>query len=228
MFRRIYHLICLILISVIFTGCMPNIKLSPTFWENRSESIAICFWPYPLEGTMLRYVSGGIFPGYTTQIDSWDTDLTAFVKTFDISEFDDVKAIFSEELTKRGMLVLPLDDEAFNSIFSKLRSENSSKEKSLNAYRKLTSADYIMIFGVPKWGVLQEGYPVLTKYYGVLVMNGILIDLRNGDIRWRNIEYKSVRVVGDWKQPPDYPNIAKAMHDAITSRKTELYESFFK
>jgi hypothetical protein len=228
MFHRNYHLTCLLLISVIFTGCTSNIKLSPTFWENRSESIAIAVWPYPLEGKTLRYISGGMLPDYTTQIDSMDSDLTAFVKTFDGSEFVNVKTLFSEELTKREMRVLPLDDKALNSVYNELRNEKNSKEKARNAYRKLTDANYLLIFVVPKWGLLQEGYPLFTKYYGVLQMNGVLIDLRTGDVRWRNTAYKIIRVEGDWNQPPDYPNVAKAMHGAISSRKTELYESLFK
>jgi hypothetical protein len=223
-----YKIISIIFMAVVVTGCIGKIGLDPAFWENKTSTIAICIVPYPLEGHTFRYVSGGFLPGYTTEIHSVDAGLTNFVKNFDNSEFDGIKSMFSNEFIKRGMQVLPLDDTTFSSVFHDLKINKSPTSEVLSTLKKQTNADYLIVFGVPEWGIRQEGYPLFTKYYGFISMNGILIDLSNGEVKWRNMQSRrQVRVLEEWNQPPEYPNVTKAIHEVITVVAKELYDSFF-
>jgi hypothetical protein len=229
MMRKQYFLISYIIFTVaVFSGCALNTKLDTQFWENKNSRTAICLTPYPVVAHVYRDVNGGILPGYVAIIDSWNEGLTAFVQKFDSEEFNRIIPIFLSELTKRGMQVTLLDVEVCNSM---LTESEANKSETLNTLRKQSNADYLLLFRIPGWGIMQVGYPLFTKYYSQLTIRGSLLDLHDGQIKWRDNWSGSTKhkelIVGDWSQPPDYPNVAKAMHEVLTRRINELYESFF-
>ena len=226
-----FHKVSLIIFIATFTGCVSNIKLDSAFWENKVFTTGMCLTPNPVEGHVYRDVKGGILPGYVATIDSWDEELTAFVQKFGDKEFVRIKTLFSDELAKRGMRVNPLDDKTCSAILMELQDSKNAKPEVLSKIRKLTDVDCLMVFRVTSWGIMQSGYPLRTRYSSFLTMHGSLLNLHDGKMKWKNIgswsEKHGERVLGDWDQPPDYPNVAKAMYEGLSRRIKELYDSFF-
>lgn len=230
-------------IIAMLPGCTMRSHLNPSFWENKTSRIAVGVIPYPIEGHV--YVQSRDYFGassYTLPDKLSDPGLTDFVHKFDYSKNSDIKSLFINELTKRGMQTWPLDDESLNQTM--LRVKKYTKEEALKILREQTNADLLLIFRVNVCGVYErEGilpWIIRVKRPIVAVFNvsGYLINLRNGEVEWRyqiRVPSEGKRVPDDvivlkeeWNEPPNYPNIDKAIREAIKLTTTELYKSFFQ
>jgi hypothetical protein len=60
--------------------------------------------------------------------------------------------------------------------------------------------------------------------------HGALIDLTSHEVLWRasmTVEQSVIRIEGEWDQPPDYPNITRAIRRAEHDAVVYLEDRFF-
>ena len=235
MLKRIITLVTVFLTGLTISGCAvrviwpgTQVKLDPAFWEDKSAPVAIALVPSPLEGHIYRFDTK--YPGSITEIDdAGDTgDLVQFVRRYDFSMIKDLKEIFSEELTKRGMKIVPFDEKTLSEIRHAQQVQNTEDVNAL--LNRQTGAAYLVIFSVKPYGIHEDiVLPWVRRYSGIIDITGKLIDLRTSAVKWEHITaIKEVKVSGNWDQPPDYPNIAQAIHTVTLSAMHDLQKSFFK
>lgn len=81
-----------------------------------------------------------------------------------------------------------------------------------------------------------EGIGAVRSYYSFVplgapkaycTLSGELIDQANKKVLWRHSVRIEKPVIGEWDQPPSYPNFTKALMSAAHAAKEELMDSFF-
>jgi hypothetical protein len=239
MMSRLIQIVIIISITLTSNGCASKslapsgwggtqIKLSPTFWENKSSRILIGVTPYPIEGH--TYNLRSYFGVRNVRItDSLDSGLTNYVQNYDYSEILKVKSAFAEELINRGMHVLLLDDKALETQYHHLIKNNANSE-SVKTFKGQNNVDYVLLFQITRYGLINKGD--LWSEYRLRSIGGVvayLLDLNTGNIEWKCLfDRNEVSVAGEWNQPPNYPNVTTAIQDLTVLITTRLNESFFK
>ncbi len=225
--RHTYKILVIVFIATMSASCSvpPLIKLNPEFWNNSTSTIAVGIVPYPIEGHIYR--EDVKYSTSLSELSSPNSELKGFLSKFDTSEIESIKAMFSDELTKRGMRVLPFDDRSFNAEYRELQHNKSTDAQTIAAIKKHTTADYVIIFRVSRYGIIDNFKPFRHQLYGLISGGGILIDLRSGEIKWRQRAFHRTDEIDNWMQPPDYPKLAKAMISITTLLKKEFFASFF-
>lgn len=242
MSKRLLKIATIVFIAAMFSACASSgigtlgfsgthVKLDPVFWT-KSSKIVIGITPYPIIGYTYKHINRNVYFVNLDSIDvtdTLDTGLTRFVKAFDYSQITNLESIFANELSKRGLQVLTSDDKALNAQYQYLLAHDASLD-TIKILREQTTADYLILFQTTMCGIVN--YPDLITRYRLTSIVGVaayLIDLHSGRIEWKYLEAGlERRVSGEWDQPPDYLNIAKAIREAMTATTDHLSQSFFK
>ncbi len=232
-------LISIFIVSVMFIpiGCVhfektgTQIKVAPDFFKAKPSKIAIAVTPQPIVGYAYKNIKGEL-SSTVKRTDSLDAGVASFVRVFDYSSFYRAKYRFGDELTKRGMQIELLDDEAIrlnDKIYQYLQRKNTNWE-AVRPFMEQVSADYLILFFIKAAGFMEDNLlPPFRHRYGLFSVNGYLLDLRNGAIEWKyDQNLQGVPISGEWQQPPEYPNVTKAINEAVAKSVNELFESFFR
>jgi len=91
---------------------------------------------------------------------------------------------------------------------------------------KKHNLDYIFTLHVRCFGHTLDkngGPPV-----GVTFLVGFLVDGSTNKLVWQYPLMVREPVVGEWNQPPDYPNLTKAIVKSLETALNQVYVAFFK
>jgi hypothetical protein len=232
MISFIYKAIFIIFITATINGCASarigdyglsgtQTRLRPVFWEKNKARIIVGLTPSAINGHTYT-LARGLITGLTgfeavDETYSLDADLTDFVLLFDYSELQKVKLLFVDKLSQRGMQASSLDDKKLASQYHHLITSNADLA-SINMFREQNNADYLILFQITKCGIIKRNF----KLRSILGVTAYLIDLQNGNIEWKFYSGGGeVTVLGEWKQPPDYPNVTTAIREAIILTTTK-------
>ena len=213
-------------------GVLKDIKLDADFWQRKPSKIAIVVTPYPITGNTFSITSHGL-SGYSYIISkTMDAELIRVVREYDYSEFYTIKKLFADELAKRGFQVIEQNRNVFQLSAANLNDleKNNSNLAHVKAFKKQLNADYLILFHVDKCGYVEDNnLSPFRERDGFFSVDGFLLNLNTGSVDWKHIilDFHGVPVSGEWNQSPDYPNIRKAIHEAIATSKNKLYNSFF-
>lgn len=235
MYRLVLKLTILLVAAVsVMLGCAnAKTKLNPVFFENKTATIAIGLTPYPVTGYNYKCVDRGPI-GCIIELDQTrDAGLFSYLQKYDYAQFYKIKDLFADELKKRGMQVLSLNDINLISRYQELL-ESESLSISSSAFKALsdqTNADFLILFQVERCGVMWSVHGFNTAYGkpgGHFHVNGYLFNLHSGKVEWKYVgDFNDRPIWEEWNQSPDYPNVAKAIHEAIALSINKLFNSFF-
>jgi hypothetical protein len=98
-------------------------------------------------------------------------------------------------------------------------------------FAKERQADLIFALELPFTGVTRDhtafGVPT-SPPRGLSVAIGYLVNPITHQLLWQDPEIIEQPIVGEWDQPPDYPNVIKAILTSLEKAIDQVFFSFFK
>lgn len=222
------------LIGIIFiTGCSSlRIPVKNDFWTKGNEKIGIVMSKKPVPGAY-KVGSQGILDMAINS--AMASTLEKHIATIKIDEFKEIKDIFKENLTKRGINdVVFLNDTISQQNVKDFRRYVGKKEyaKTLAKLKQNYNVDHLLVISIARYGTIRGyyGFIPLGAPDALFEVHGMLINLTTNEFEWyieMSEEEASLKVVGNWDQEPDYPNLTKAILDAMRGSQSFLKEHFF-
>ena len=96
----------------------------------------------------------------------------------------------------------------------------------LSGFAKKRNLDYIFTLTVRCFGATQPDK--LAQPVGVTYAAGSLVDGSTNQLIWQYPILVEEPVAGEWDQPPDYPNLRKAIEKSLEKAIRQIHASFFK
>jgi len=218
----------------LLVGCSATrIAVNNDFWSKENSKIGIAFIQKPQSGAY-KVGSQGILDMAINA--AMASNLEKHLAAFKVDEFYQLKEIFKERLAKRGITNVIFVDSLIN--FKMLRpyagkAGKKASEKDFTSFKDKYNIEHLIVLSIGRYGTLRG-------YYGFLPLgapkalfqgNGMMIDLSNNEYEWyieMDEDESSKDVIGSWDQEPDYPNLTKALGEALLSSKKFLDANFFE
>ncbi len=231
--KRSVILFVMVFTMLFLTRCAAKrIILKPTFWQQKESKIGVAVVKYPIAGAHRRGGQGLLDMAINEALAG---NLKDYLRQVDMTVFSNIIDKFVQNLGEKGITAKRIDElidleqlQVFKSSqsgnYTKVDFKPLSQEKNINMLILLS----IQSFGTirPYYGFIPLGSPK-----AFCLAKGQLINLDNNAILWlytmKELE-ASIPVEGKWNQPPDYPNLTKAIEKAIENAKTSLEKDFFK
>ncbi|NMO13513.1 hypothetical protein HPC49_09795 [Pyxidicoccus fallax] len=161
--------------------------------------------------------------------------LGAHLQTLDASRFHTVADEYVEKLNAWGFsarrLPLPVDLASLPAF--KSESSGEFAERDLRSLGASGDIDTLILLSVYQCGTLRSYYAFipLGAPVAICMSKGEMIDLKTNAVRWRAYPEMdasvTVKVSGEWDEPPDYRNVTAAIAQAITHAQGFLVKEFF-
>jgi formylglycine-generating enzyme required for sulfatase activity len=220
--------------AVLATGCAPTrIGLRSDFWQERQIRVGVALAARPVAGTH-KVGSQGLLDMAINA--GMAADLNAHLQTLDVSDFEKIRDRFATELSNRGMNVVVLtgavDPDKYPPRAEEAPKIENAYVRDLTALRTEQKLDAILLLQVRRYGTIRSyyGFIPLGAPSGFFEAKGQLIDLRTGAMLWQaqmTEQQATVPAMGEWDQPPAYPNLTAAIRVAISNGSQFLWNAFF-
>lgn len=220
--------------ALLGSACAPSrITVKPEFWQDRQSRIGVALAPRAEAGAHKVGAQGLLDMAINAGMAS---ELKAHLNTVDVSEFDRIRDRFAQELGKRGMnvVVLPLnvDPTKYPEWGEDPPKIENLYERNLAALRTEQKLDAIVLLQVRRYGTIRSyyGFIPLGAPAGFFEAKGQMIDLKTNALLWQTQtteQQATVPAVGEWDQPPSYPNLTAALRTAIGNGNEFLWKEFF-
>ncbi len=196
-------------------GCatkQQNVELSENFWQNKNQKVTVATTKAPQPQIYQTGDAGGLLGLAITA--AMNNKLENHIEKLDLAWYQDqLPRKFAERLKQRHV----------NTQLSSTQLNSQDKNMAIQV-----GADKLLVLKLDAVGVKR-------RYNGVVpaedpkaycVITGELRDTAN-QVLWHYQASASEQVEGAWDQPPNYPNLTKAIEVAIHSAEQELMDSFF-
>lgn len=107
-------------------------------------------------------------------------------------------------------------------------------ERDLRGIASATGADRIIVFRLYQFGASRSYYGFIptSPPQGLAAVYGAMVDAKSNKLMWHTGDsltnaFVKEPVVGEWKEPPSYPNLTAATARAIEKSKRVLVDKFF-
>lgn len=159
--------------------------------------------------------------------------LESHLTTLEPTQFENIVDTFAGKLENLGFQVKKLDRTI--AVDSLPRLKTSSGAVGGVDYRSLREEgiEFLVLFSIEYWGTTREyyGFIPLEAPNGMCAAKGLLIELQTNTLAWQgtmDITDAKVEVSGPWDMPPDFPNVTRAINDAIMAAEKYLVNDFFE
>lgn len=220
--------------ALLTAACAPTrVTVKPEFWQDRQARIGVALTPRPEAGAHKVGAQGLLDMAINAGMAA---DLKAHLQTVDVSAFERIRDRFASELGKRGMnvVVLPgyLDTGKYPERAEDAPKVENAYGRDLSALRTEQKLDAVVLLQVRRYGTIRSyyGFIPLGAPAGFFEAKGQMVDLRTGALVWQTQmteQQATVAGMGDWDQPPAYPNLTAALHVAIANGSEFLWKEFF-
>ncbi len=230
--KKIVNLIILIAMTVYISGCgVSRIALKPDFWEKNDQKIGVAILEYPEAGAHRQGSEGLLDMAINSALSQ---EMGAYLKNIEIDIFEDVADIFVSHLQEKNYQAKVLKEKIVLEKVSGFKPEGSGNflKVDVRFMGKKNDIDKLILLGVDRYGTLRKyyGFIPLGAPQALFQVTGQMIDLKTNEKQWlvkMKENESTVRIVGKWNQPSDYPNLTKAIVTAIKKAKKYLVNSFF-
>ncbi len=234
--KTILKMLSVGMVLISLTGCGPSrIALKPSFWDNKEQKIGIAFIKYPEAGAHRQGSEGLLDMAINASLAS---EMSAYLKSIDVEAYEEVAQSFKEKFASKGIEVQifkgKLDLETLEDTpRSSGRSLSSTTfKKDLSFMKQKFKIDKVLLLGVDAYGTLRNyyGFIPLGAPKALFKVSGQLVDLESNNKEWfdfQDQEYATAPVMGEWNQPPTYPNLTNALIVAMNNAKEYIIRAFF-
>ena len=162
------------------------------------------------------------------------SDEVKWVRALDVEQFASVADLFATELEALGYNVSVYGTRPTRESLEKREKRKKGQFKfDLSSIFEETGASRIILLELSGFGFSRSYYSMIPtgSPVGVAYVRGCMIERGDHrllwDTRWR-FGNMSEQVAGEWKEPPDYPNLHSAINRALGRSKKFLTERFFE
>jgi hypothetical protein len=217
-------------VAIVIAGCAnpPPISLDQSFWQNKAARVAVATAPLPVAGTAQRFGSQGA--GWLDQAiaATISENLNRRLATVDTSRIDQLPNRLAATLRGRGIYARTLERRVDVAAYPAKPAVEGYEERDFSALGKAEGVDHLLLVTVMGVGAERGFYAFIpaTAPSGRFYAIGELIDIASRKILWRREVEVTRPVASPWDQPPDYPNVLKAMDSAITAGTNLILTDF--
>lgn len=229
---RTRRVVTLSLPALLLVGCAGTkpIAVAPEFWELKGKSVGIVMAPSPVGGAYKAGSQGLLDVAISSAMAK---GIDRYLQGIELYAFDVVQDSLAAGLEARGFSVRAFPDRK---DVAALPQCDDCKAKGKGFYQKDLSPitagqglDYLLIVQVLRFGTIRSyyGFIPLSAPQALVDANGVLVDLQTHRKVWEQPIQRVVKVEGPWDQPPEYPNLTKAIKAAMDGARAEVLRSLF-
>lgn len=221
-----------IIASVIFLcSCAmqePNVALKRDFWNASSKR--------PVVVSIAKNPSVDLYKGGSQglidiAISSMATNtFSQYLQHYNLADFNSIKLDFIHDLQKHHIEARAYNDAIDIKKLSKVKMDSTNyATKDYRPFSIKVKSNQLLLINIDLVGAERQYYAMIPLGPPVALCSakGQLIDLKNNKLLWRFSTAQTVKVDGEWDQPPYYPNFTNALKKSIYQAKQELIKNFF-
>lgn len=216
------------------TGCAtmdPDVKLGSSFWDNKNQTIVVTVAKMPPADHMMLGAQGLLDIAINKENAK---ALTAHLKTVNVADYQKVVKDVSEVLKSHGFRTRELSEAIDIATLPKRESQEESKDSVVYASQDFTQLKdkigphRLLLITVQSVGTQRTYYGFIptTPPSAMINVKGEVIDLANNQVLWRQRFNDQAGVTEPWDQPPNYPNVTKAIEKVLLISRKNLQGSF--
>lgn len=231
-------IVLLLIVIYILSSCATpkQVRISPVFWQQRDQTIGCAIAEHP-KCNFLFEGGGGILDNLI--IYALNTDLIDHMKTIDPSNFYKGQDLFVEKLKADGFNVISVEDKINLKELPKSNMDISEyPERDYRSVGQEIGVDRLIVLTLLFCGAKRRYYgpSPMGEPMGTAEVQGEMVNVKTNKLLWRTekIPYEGnsnakikVKALGEWKEPPKYPNLTRAAITAIDKAVIYLYKDFF-
>ncbi len=218
-------------ILIFFTGCADRqIDVSEEFWENTDSKIGLVV-DAQRHGRLYKCGSQGLLDMAITDALSGEGH---YINTVQPYGFLKIANYFKTELELAGFQTKVYPKTIDVGDFPEISWPKKDIYKyDLSYIFEEMGCDKIIVLRLSKYGIIRYFYSfiALNEPEALVDVHGVMVEKEGNRVIWdsgKNNCYIRREVNGEWKQPPDYPNMTKALELASEESKMFMLEKFFK
>jgi uncharacterized protein (UPF0335 family) len=219
-------------LALLLTGCataQKPVSLSPSFWENRQQTVAVAVTTStPPTATMLG--QQGLLDIIVNRGNA--KSLIEFLEKMEIARLKNVAKEFADQLTARGFRVKTIEEPIDVSKLDKFSgSEGGDISFAKLDFRKFKAddADKLVVISINRVGTVRNyyGFIPLDAPQADLSLTGQMVDLSNNQLLWYTVENKTMPIPEPWDQAPTFENVSGAVLANVDQGLESFQQSFF-
>lgn len=204
----------------------PPIALDQSFWEKKSARVAVATAPLPQSEAMQTFGNAGLLDVALAQAQS--ASLSKNLESIDISRIDQLPERLASLLRAKGVYARVLPKRLNLEVFPEVGAIEGYSGRDFASLASREDVDHVLVVRVLGVGAVRGYYAFIpaTEPSGRFHAIGELVDIKTRKLIWRRQIDVTRPVARPWDQPPDYPNLVKAMDSAIAAGVNLLVADF--
>ncbi len=234
MLTKITKYIPLATALLLSTGCAtmdPDVKLGSSFWDNKNQTIVVSMAKMPEADHMMLGAQGLLDIAINKENAK---TLTTHLKTVKVADYQKVVKDVSDALKAHGFKTRELSEAIDVAALPKRESKEESKGSVVHASQDFTQLKdkigphRLLLIAVQSVGTQRTYYGFIptTPPSAMINVKGEVIDLANNQVLWRQRFNDQAGVTEPWDQPPNYPNVSKAIEKVLLVSRKNLQGAF--
>jgi hypothetical protein len=232
-FRKIIKIIAPLAIIFSVQGCISvqqPVPMDFSKWEaqdSKAKKIAILINPLPEPNTHKIGAQGLLDIAINN---SNAAELTAHLKTLDITEFLAIKNQLGEKVSQNGAEPILLASDYSLPKLPEFEKEGNYTKVDYQSLKETLGADQLILINVSRVGTIRSYYGFIptTAPQGVFTGTAQLIDLSSNQIYWHHPVNVQKPAAQEWNEAPTYPGLTNAMYQALDQGRVLLLEPLTK
>ena len=217
-------------VAILIAGCAnpPPISLDQSFWQNRAARVAVATAPLPAAGAAKRFGSQGAGLLDQAIAAAVSDNLNRRLATVDTSRIDQLPDRLAATLRSKGIYAKTLERRVDVAAYPSTSATEGYEERDFSTLGRAEGVDHLLLVTVMGVGAERGFYAFIpaTAPSGRFYAIGELINIASRKVLWRREVDVTRPVASPWDQPPDYPNVLKAMDSAIRAGTNLILTDF--
>lgn len=219
--------IAVVVVSLAAAGCVTNVAMQDSFWSETGRTVGVAVVAFP-QPAVLRAGSQGALDVVINAAAT--ADLAQKLSTFDPSAFTAIREEVAGVLRERGMRPVIIEELIDVEALPKAEQGGGRSGRDYSELGRRYDVDHLVLLSIQAVGATRKyyGFIAVGPHYGYCVGSGELIDLATSEVTWRyTMGYNAsrVKVDGQWRNPPDYPEMLAATAQAIDQAVADVTEN---
>ena len=147
-------------------------------------------------------------------------DLAAHLETLDVSRFRQTADVVMAKLRARGLQTVKIEQPIDPAQFPERSAGGDGKQFADRDYSSLersTGIQRLVLLRLASVGTTRSyfGFVPTSAPHGYARATGQMIDLQTGQLLWSAASTRRQDVIDEWDQPPSFPNVDRAIAEAL-------------
>lgn len=225
--QRVVALAAVAFVLLLATGCVTNVPLQDSFWDESGKTVGVAVVTFPEPGVFRSGSQGAL----DVLINSATTaDLAERLRSFDPSAFVAIREEVAAVLRERGMRPVIIEELIDVETLPEAAEGGGRHDRDYSELGQRYGVDNLVLLSIEAVGAARNyyGFIAVGAPRGYCVGSGELIDLTTNQLMWRyTMSYNNsrVRADGPWRNPPDYPEMLAATAQAVDQAVADVTDS---